>query len=75
MIRNAPLSFVAQGADGLINRTFDEANACASASRGALSSKVNQLLRRGGAGLAGLALRGDFKVFGDLGLYAVPFFR
>ena len=74
-IRNAPLCFVAHRSYGKVNCPVDHANACASASTGALPAQVDQLLCEGGAGLGRLTLHDKFKVFCDDGLYATPFFQ
>ena len=72
MIRNAPLSLVAHGTDGKVNRSVEHADTCTAASTVALQAQAHQPLCGRGAWLACLTLRDNFKVFCDVGLYATP---
>ena len=72
MIRNAPLRLVAHGTDGKVNRPVEYAGACAVASTVALQAQAEQPFCGRGTWLACLTLRDNFKILGDVGLYATP---
>jgi hypothetical protein len=73
MIRNSPLCFVADRGDCEINRSIDEADACAAASTRAFPTQADQSFCWDRAGLIRVASCHNSKILGDVELRTTPF--